>query len=560
MTRTRSSFQPKVKSSDNGSTTSNVSSTASPARTWTCQLCKKQFDQRVDLCKHQCIEHNLKLLKKKKDIRKRRWREAHWKRKIDLSYIETTSLMQSSQNIVENLSFCIDGTNEDLRVYSKEVKDYLNSELGSETQVQMFLKCCFPDVYKKLAAVPSALLNIDANLVNKSNSYFIDIIYTPNKPLESSSASLTKSQFRLLNSTLNSQVYNCKNCKLKCFNMTDLLKHHRDVHNTILKTTFDCFNRESSVEYWSNINENSNSPIGYFGCDPFAYLFNLHWDQTIELKCSVCNSTIARPKFAQHVIECQNGINGNKKEIYNNNECDQQELNEEELPKENCLLICFQSIETIISRIEADEMRSKEAEQTEKQSHLNTDYKILNEQLKIPITRVKRPYKRKSDSNKRLIDKLMNVENENESSSRDELVEPVLKKKKNHEYLVTTMNNCNRKIYECEKCALEFTSSNSVIRHQEKSCLRVKVINLTTELSIDNEVHVINKKKCPICNAVFLNTHRLSIHIYKHHGSLLGSASLPPATEALYPNLINSKNTNRLMNNEDPDVDIVYYE
>ena len=99
-------------------------------KTYTCQMCKKQFDQRLDLSKHQCIELNLKLLKKEKDKRKKKWREAHWKRKIDLSYIETTSLTFLSQNIADNLSFCIDGTSEDLKSYSREVKDYLNTELG----------------------------------------------------------------------------------------------------------------------------------------------------------------------------------------------------------------------------------------------------------------------------------------------------------------------------------------------------------------------------------------------------------------------------------------------
>ena len=49
-------------------------------------------------------------------------RDAQWKRKIDLSYIETTSLTQLSQNIADNLSFCIDGTYTDLKAYSREVK------------------------------------------------------------------------------------------------------------------------------------------------------------------------------------------------------------------------------------------------------------------------------------------------------------------------------------------------------------------------------------------------------------------------------------------------------
>ena len=41
------------------------------------------------------------------------------------------------------------------------------------------------------------------------------------------------------------------------------------------------------------------------------------------------------------------------------------------------------------------------------------------------------------------------------------------------------------------------------------------------------------KKKCPICSSTFFNTHRLSIHIYKHHRNLLGSVHKPPTAEAL---------------------------
>ena len=46
----------------------------------------------------------------------------HLKRRIDLSYIETTSLVGYSQLIADNLSFCIDGTNEDLKAFSREIK------------------------------------------------------------------------------------------------------------------------------------------------------------------------------------------------------------------------------------------------------------------------------------------------------------------------------------------------------------------------------------------------------------------------------------------------------
>lgn len=103
-------------------------------RTWTCQTCKKQFDQRVDLNKHQCLDISIRLMRKKKEIRKKKWREAHWKHRIDLSYIETTSLVKLSQNIADNLCFCIDGTTEDLKSFSREIKDYLNPEIQSAGQ------------------------------------------------------------------------------------------------------------------------------------------------------------------------------------------------------------------------------------------------------------------------------------------------------------------------------------------------------------------------------------------------------------------------------------------
>ena len=101
--------------------------------------------------------------------------------------------------------------------------------------------------------------------------------------------------------------------------------------------------------------------------------------------------------------------------------------------------------------------------------------------------------------------------------------------------LVTVRVCNNRKIHTCEKCGLEFTSANSVSRHQEKSCLRVRVINLKSNASASSKTQqkeASNKKKCPICSSIFFNTHRVSIHIYKHHKNLLGSAATPPNDEA----------------------------
>jgi uncharacterized C2H2 Zn-finger protein len=99
--------------------------------------------------------------------------------------------------------------------------------------------------------------------------------------------------------------------------------------------------------------------------------------------------------------------------------------------------------------------------------------------------------------------------------------------------LVSVRVENNRKIHTCEKCGLEFTSANSVSRHQEKSCLRLRAINLPTiTLSKGQQKEGYIRKKCPICSAFFNNTHRLSIHIFKHHKNLLGSACKPPSNEA----------------------------
>ncbi len=103
--------------------------------------------------------------------------------------------------------------------------------------------------------------------------------------------------------------------------------------------------------------------------------------------------------------------------------------------------------------------------------------------------------------------------------------------------LVTVRNLGNRKIHTCVRCGLEFTSANSVFRHQEKSCLRVRVINLKPSGKEASS----SKNKCPICSCLFYSTHRLSIHIYKHHKNLLGAASQPATAEARRLNEIQLK-------------------
>lgn len=267
---------------------------ASSTKTWTCQLCKKQFDQRIDLSKHQCIELHLKLLKKKKELRKKKLREAHWKRKIDLSYIETTSLTQLPQNIADNLGFCIDGTIEDMKAYTREVKDYLSTELGHETEMQMFLKCCFPEY------ADSQSETVDNSVLRKANSYFIDCVY--------SGADASKS-----NKNGNSS-YTCKSCRYKCRKVNELIQHQKEAHNLDLKTAFDFYNREmkdlNSEESEQSLNWCSgklitNSPIGFLGCDPYAYLVNLHWDQSLHKKCADCGGVFLRQKLRKHALECK---------------------------------------------------------------------------------------------------------------------------------------------------------------------------------------------------------------------------------------------------------------
>jgi hypothetical protein len=110
--------------------------------------------------------------------------------------------------------------------------------------------------------------------------------------------------------------------------------------------------------------------------------------------------------------------------------------------------------------------------------------------------------------------------------------------------MITVRMSNNRKLHVCEKCDLEFTSGNSVLRHQEKSCLRVRIINLASIKNQHKETTSTGgpfKKKCPICSSIFFNTHRLSIHIYKHHRNLLGSANQPPTHEAKRLNEIQLK-------------------
>ncbi|RNA16504.1 MDS1 and EVI1 complex locus EVI1 isoform X2, partial [Brachionus plicatilis] len=139
----------KPKSASKGKRTKNGKKSVQPSsesssstvipptgRVWTCQMCKKRFDQRVLLNRHDCIDLRLKIFKKKKELGKKKLKDLQWKRKIDLSYIETTNFTNLFRNIADNLSFCVDGTKQDLKSYSLEVKDYLNSMLFSKDYKQ----------------------------------------------------------------------------------------------------------------------------------------------------------------------------------------------------------------------------------------------------------------------------------------------------------------------------------------------------------------------------------------------------------------------------------------
>lgn len=299
----------------------------------------------MELSKHQCIELNLKLLKKKKDMRKKKWREAHWKRKIDLSYIETTSLTAISQNIADNLSFCIDGTSEDLKAYSREVKDYLSTELGNETHTQMALKSL--SLYEKV--VPKQLLSnnqdptqvnqaMETSIQNKSDSYFVDSIYNESACLSSlnilkttSSSRATANNNILNNGTVSTSTFQCKNCRTKRPRLSELVQHQRDCHKNNLKTSFDFYDQvkepqedqttiicadeitaneatQQKKSYPLSTNLYNTSPIGYLSSDPFAFIINLYWDQKLPKKCEKCGLVLNRVKYRKHIATCSEEV------------------------------------------------------------------------------------------------------------------------------------------------------------------------------------------------------------------------------------------------------------
>lgn len=613
--------------------------TVVPTRTYTCQMCKKQFDQRVDLNKHQCIELNLKLLKKKKEIRKKKWREAHWKRKIDLSYIETTSLTFISQNIADNLSFCIDGTSEDLKAYSREVKDYLNTELGHESQVQMTLRSL--NLYEKI--VPKQITNIQGPLhtqVNqtlenciqkKSDSYFVDAVHndsTFTNQLVLKNKATNGRGFSSNNATQSTANtgYQCKHCRAKCAKLNELIHHQRESHDANINTTYDFYDQRT--EFQENLDESAmektssflsselyaTSPVGYYGSDPFAYIINYYWDQNLPKKCAKCDLILTRTKYRKHVLSCSVGSNNSMDletlDDKTSRVNDENYISNEEKPiiksetgaDDNDLIIetCNQVIGFIMTSIENDiskspiideinacsKNRSKRSneeiesdlESKPKKSTPDSD-RNSNESLlpdahlrkesspsKLSVTfsksdqndssgsdtqkpqslrvssRIRRSNQKKLDEkDSSTASNIIQELNESPSKNSDD---PDSKKiKPQNASLVTVKSLNNRKIHTCLRCGLEFTSANSVFRHQEKSCLRVRVINLKSNKN-ENKQELTSKKKCPICSCTFFNTHRLSIHIYKHHRNLLGSALQAPTAEAKRLNEIQLKKFN----------------
>ena len=277
-------------------------------------------------------ESNIRLAKKKKELRKKKWREAHWKRKIDLSYIEATSLAKLSQNIADNLAFCIDGTHEDLRSYARECKDYLSTELGEETHAEMLLKCCLPELYEDLMNESSAHAAhhlhasqlLDANLASMANSYFAGA-----SPLFTDSISSAHTAHGKSTTT----VFDCDTCRFRCHKLADLVQHQRHVHKLVIPAVYDLYNKscrtsnksrisqvqdvenaclveqtkleqQQSVN-WRSSNTFATSPVGYLACDPFAFAFSLHWDEHMKTKkCERCGGKVERTLYQQHLQTC----------------------------------------------------------------------------------------------------------------------------------------------------------------------------------------------------------------------------------------------------------------
>ena len=168
------------------------------------------------------------------------------------------------------------GTCEDLKSYTKEVKDYIQTELGQESDIHMFLKC-FPELYEKLAVKHSP--NLDINLSRKANTYFTNCFYVPFKRDQS----------------LTQPLFHCKHCKGKLRSLFDLIQHQRTEHGVNFKAMFEMNNIPART---------ASSPVGYLRCDPFAYILNLYWDMTYVKECEICKKRFIRGIHKRHVDSC----------------------------------------------------------------------------------------------------------------------------------------------------------------------------------------------------------------------------------------------------------------
>ena len=281
---------------------------------------------------------------------------------------------QLSQNVADNLSFCVDGTHEDLKAYSREVKDYLNTELGKETQTQMVLKSL--SLYEKI--VPKQLQTshhqnsqlIDLNVQKKADSYFLECLYNENTNTTKPSTNSLRSNNSTANNTANNLLFQCKNCRAKCRKINELIEHQREFHGLNWQTTYDIYDNSSNKEQQS-INESSKSvdslsdnvyttsPIGFLASDPFAYIINLYWDtQLMQKQCLNCKTVLTRINYRKHLLNCNDSgedlatVKDEPKSI----EFDR--LSEASLPvkAESDFEVCEQVIDFIIDQIEASQV------------------------------------------------------------------------------------------------------------------------------------------------------------------------------------------------------------
>lgn len=289
----------------------------------------------------------------------------------------------------------------------------------------------------------------------------------------------------------------------------------------------------------------ATSSVGYLSSDPFAYIINLYWDQKLPKKCENCQLVLNRPKYRKHILTCSNDSDESmdsdstqepdikvepvesssepmdtetiKSESPINQQPIETETIKSEPPIDTNSEIYQEIMAEILTKIENEEETQSLMSSPTKQSQI---FDPTNSSDSEPNTRISQRIRH----SKSTVDSPSKTSDEGDSKNKTNS-----SKHLQNMSLVSVKTLNNRKIHTCVRCGLEFTSANSVFRHQEKSCLRVRVINLkANQVNKDQQ----NKNKCPICSCIFYSTHRVSIHIYKHHRNLLGSALKPPSSEA----------------------------